>query len=281
MAFVSMRFGRRLSRFFLYCIAIYFYLFGPAARASALPYLRRVLGHEPKPLDRFKQMLYFSTTIHDRVFLINRRFDVFDISVQGEEAVTELQHAGRGALLLGAHLGSFEVIHSLGRRSTSFSVAMAMYEDNARKINHILSVINPKAETQIVALGKLDAMLNIARRLEQGQFVGVLADRTLGNEPVHEVDFLGERAGLPMGAMRAAAILRCPVFFMAGLYRGGNRYHVVFDKVADFGSVGAGERKAAVAAAIDRYASLLEQHCRNDPYNWFNFYDFWRPHVQS
>jgi predicted LPLAT superfamily acyltransferase len=68
---------------------------------------------------------------------------------------------------------------------------------------------------------------------------------------------------------------------MAGLYRGGNRYHVVFDRVADFGSVGAGERKAAVAAAIERYASLLEQHCRNDPYNWFNFYDFWRAHVQS
>jgi predicted LPLAT superfamily acyltransferase len=26
-----------------------------------------------------------------------------------------------------------------------------------------------------------------------------------------------------------------------------------------------------------RYAELLEKHCRHAPYNWFNFFDFWRP----
>ena len=27
--------------------------------------------------------------------------------------------------------------------------------------------------------------------------------------------------------------------------------------------------------AIRRYVALLEECCRSDPYNWFNFYDFW------
>jgi len=97
----------------------------------------------------------------------------------------------------------------------------------------------------------------------------------LGSEPVREVSLLGERAYLPIGPMRAAAILRCPVFFMVGLYRGKNAYHVVFERIADFSATPAGARQAAVTAAIDRYAAVLDKYCRSDPYNWFNFFDFW------
>ena len=154
---------------------------------------------------------------------------------------------------------------------------MAMYEENARKINTILAAINPQLKSDIVSLGRIDAMLNIAERLDRGAFVGVLGDRTLGGEPVQAVTLLGERAYLPTGPMRAAAILRCPVFFMAGLYRGKNNYHVVFVPVADFSATRAGARRVAVRTAIDRYAAVLDQYCRSDPYNWFNFYDFWRP----
>jgi predicted LPLAT superfamily acyltransferase len=184
--------------------------------------------------------------------------------------------SGRGALLLGAHMGSFEVMHCLGRRRRGLEVAMAMYEENARKINATLAAINPNFVHDIVSLGRIDSMLDIANRLERGAFIGVLGDRTLGHEPVQPVTLLGAPAYLPTGPMRAAAILRCPVFFMAGLYRGRNRYHVVFERVADFSATPAALRNVAVRAAIERYAAVLDGHCRRDPYNWFNFYDFWR-----
>src|SRR5579871_3462993 len=167
-------------------------------------------------------------------------------------------------------------MHSLSRRQHGLRVAMAMYEDNARKISRILAAINPKFVPDIISLGQIDAMLNIADRLGQGAYVGVLADRTLADEPAEGVQFLGQRAYLPTGPMRAAAILRCPVFFMVGLYRGGNRYHVAFVRVADFSEIGPGGREEAVRAAIRRYAAVLESYCVSDPYNWFNFFDFWR-----
>jgi hypothetical protein len=75
--------------------------------------------------------------------------------------------------------------------------------------------------------------------------------------------------------MRAAAALRRPVIFMAGLYCGGNRYRVVFRPLADFSQRGPLTRERAVCAAIERYVALLEEYCRSEPYNWFNFYDFW------
>ncbi len=274
MAFLSLRFGRRLSRVILYGIALYFFLFAPSARRSSNAYLRLALGRRPSARDRFLQILSFATTIHDRVYLINGQFEKFNISVAGEDLVLKYS-GGRGALLLGAHMGSFEVMHSLGRTHARLRVTMAMYEDNARKIGAILSAINPQLTPDIVPLGRLNAMLDIAERLDQGAFVGVLSDRTLGAEAVQPVTLLGARANLPVGPMRAAAILRCPVFFMAGLYRGGRDYHVVFEQVADFSNMGAGSRSAAVTAAIEKYAAVLEKYCRSYPYNWFNFFDFW------
>jgi predicted LPLAT superfamily acyltransferase len=276
MAFVSLRLGRTLSRIPLYGIAVYFFLFAPSARRHSRRYLRLALGRRPSARDRFRQILSFATTIHDRVYLINAQFALFNITVEGEALLQAQGDTGRGALLMGAHMGSFEVMHSLGRRQRGLHVTMAMYEENAHKINATLAAINPRLVPDIVPLGRIDAMLNIAERLDRGAFVGVLGDRTLGNEPVQAVTLLGERAYLPTGPMRAAAILRCPVFFMAGLYRGKNRYHVVFDPIADFSATPAGGRAAAVHSALERYAAVLDQYCRSDPYNWFNFHDFWR-----
>jgi predicted LPLAT superfamily acyltransferase len=109
--------------------------------------------------------------------------------------------------------------------------------------------------------------------------VGILGDRSFGGEPGLLVDFLGRPALFPLGPMRAAAVLRRPVFGMLGIYKGGNRYHAVFEELADFTETPSGERKAAVEAAIRRYVGLLEKYCRSEPYNWFNFFDFWRgPH---
>jgi len=118
-------------------------------------------------------------------------------------------------------------------------------------------------------------MLRIRDCLEAGKFVGMLADRSLGEAPAQRVSFLGRPALFPSGPMRAAAALRRPVMFMTGLYRGGNRYHVVFRPLADFSQRAPGGREAAVREAIERYVSILEEYCRSDPYNWFNFYDFW------
>jgi predicted LPLAT superfamily acyltransferase len=276
MTFLSLRLGRSGGRVFLYLIAAYFFTFAPTARRHARAYLRRALGREPSAADRFRHVLTFATTIHDRVYLMKEHFDLFDISVDGEDLVRNSLDAGNGAFLMGAHVGSFEIIRTVGRRQPGLRVAMAMYEDNARKVSAMLTAINPAAKPDIIALGHMDSMLKIQEYLDRGIFVGVLGDRTLGNEATQAVGFLGQPARFPVGAMRAAAIMRRPVVFMIGLYRGGNRYHVVFETLADFSSVAPRQRDAAVRAAIERYARVLEKYVHSDPYNWFNFFDFWR-----
>ncbi len=276
MTFLSLRLGRRGSRPFLHLIAAYFFAFAPTARRHDRNYLRKVLGREPTAADRYRHVLSFATTIHDRVYLLQGHYDLFDITLAGEAVVQQALDAGQGAFLMGSHVGSFECIRAIARRQPGLRVAMAMYEDNARQLNAMLAAINPDAAAEIIALGHIDAMLKIQEHLDRGTFVGVLGDRTLGDEASVRVPFLGQPARFPVGAMRAAAIMRRPVIFMIGVYEGGNRYTISFESLADFSRIESGRRAAAVQAAVERYAALLEQHVRAAPYNWFNFFDFWR-----
>jgi predicted LPLAT superfamily acyltransferase len=279
MTFISLRLGRPTGRMVLYGIAAYFFLFAPTARRHMRSYLRRALGREPSPLDRYRLILTFAATIHDRLYLLSERYDLLDISLESVEVVASRFARREGAFLMGAHMGSFEVTRALGRRQPGLKVAMAMYEDNARKINTMLSAVNPRLALDIIPLGTLDSMLQIRARLDEGAFVGVLGDRTFGAERFERVEFLGSPASFPSAAMRVAAMLRRPVIFMAGLYRGGNRYHIVFEELMDFSTTMAADRDEAVRLAIKRYAAVLERYCRSDPYNWFNFFDFWQEPV--
>jgi predicted LPLAT superfamily acyltransferase len=197
--------------------------------------------------------------------------------VHGEDVIQGVLAAGRGAILMGAHLGSFEVVRAIGRRQPGLRVAMVMYEENARKLNAALAAINPAAVQDIIPLGQIDSMLRVQACLDEGMVLGVLGDRTLGGDPTLRVPFLGADAEFPLGPMRLAAMLKRPVLFMSGLYLGGNRYAIHFERLADFSALERSDRDAAIQGAVAAYAACLERHCRTAPCNWFNFFDFWRP----
>ncbi len=277
MTWISLRLGRRAARVVLHLIAAYFLLLAPASRRASRAYLRRALGRPPHWRDLYRHFFTFAATIHDRIYLVNQRFELFDFEVHGEDTLLGLLAAGKGLFLVGAHMGSFEVIRAIGRKNADLRVAMVMHQENARKINAMLAAINPEAVQDIIALGHIDSMLRLREFLDAGGAVGMLADRTPGKDTLHPAQILGANADLPGGPFRTAALLRRPVAFMTGLYLGGNRYAIHFDALADFSTVARDQRDAAVEAAIARYAALLDHYCRAAPYNWFNFFDFWRP----
>lgn len=277
MTWISLRLGRRVGRVILHFIAAYFLLFSPRSRRASRDYLNRALGRAAGWRDLYRHFYSFASTIHDRIYLINRRFDLFEFEIHGDGQLHELLAEGKGLFLLGAHLGSFEVMRAISKLQPELRVAMVMHEANAQKINAMLAAINPEATQDIIGLGNIDSMLAVQQHLDQGYLVGMLADRTPADDALFPVSFLGATASLPIGPFRMAALLRRKVFFMTGLYLGANRYRIHFDPLADFSNIAAGQRNAAIEAAITRYAALLEYYCRAAPYNWFNFFDFWQP----
>lgn len=276
MSWISLRLGRPAGRVVLRLVAGYFLLFAPASRAASRDYLGRILQRPVRWSDLYRHFFCFAATVHDRIYLLNQRFDLFQIEVEGEQLLQQALADGQGLFLLGAHLGSFEVIRALGCRHPDLQVAMVMYEENARKINQMLAAINPAAQQEVIGLGKVDSMLKVNACLQQGKAIGMLADRTLDDDVMQPVTLLGGSANLALGPFRMAAILRRPVFFMVGLYLGGNRYRIHFEQLADFSCTPRGQRQLEMQRALARYAQLLEKYCRRAPYNWFNFFNFWQ-----
>jgi predicted LPLAT superfamily acyltransferase len=103
----------------------------------------------------------------------------------------------------------------------------------------------------------------------------MLGDRTLHNDAYLTVPFLGEDACFPTAAFRVALMLKRPIVLMLGVYRGGSRYDLYFEPLFDPQSVDRADRNRRIDEALRYYVQRLEHHCRDAPYNWFNFYDFW------
>jgi len=273
MAWFALTLGRRAARLLLLPITLYFLLFAPAARRHSGRYLHRVLGRPPRLHERWRHFHSFASVVLDRVYFVRGRIDLFDLRTSGDALIDEDLAAGRGVMLLGAHVGSFEALHAVGGSRPGLRVAMVMYPDNARMIHSVLQAVAPDFKLGIIPIGHSTSSLAVRDWLDGGGLVGLLGDRHLG--PAHgagivELPFLGRPAGFTDGPLRLAQLLRRRVIFMTALYRGGNRYEMRFELLADFSRPG-----TTVAGALQAYVTRLESLIREAPFNWFNFFDFW------
>lgn len=273
---VALKLGRCVARLFLYPICLYFFLFAGDARTASKNYLSRVLGRKARLIDGFRHIHTFASTILDRVFLLNGCFDRFDVRTHLDAQAQAMIDNKQGCILLGAHLGSFEVARAYAHQIQGPPASVVMYEDNARKLNAVLHAINPDLAQQVIPLGRIDSMLKVEQALQKGEFVGILADRGLEFGGAGVVcDFLGEPARFSAGPLRIAYMLKAPVLLMVGIYRGGNRYDLHFEQLVDMSALKDQSRNEVLQMAMQCYVSGIERYCHAAPYNWFNFYDFW------
>jgi predicted LPLAT superfamily acyltransferase len=276
MAWVSLNLGRRVARVLLYPASLYFFIAVPKARHASAEYLTRVLGRPATWRDGLRHLHTFASTTLDRIYLLNDRKQLFDLKTHNEDLVRKVNANAQGVLLLGAHLGSFEALRAAAHANhPNTPLALLMYEENAQKLGQLMAAINPAVTQEIIALGKFDSMLQVQSRIAQGAIIGMLADRTFRNDETSWLPFLGQPAPFPLGPFRLASLLRRPLLLMLGAYQGGNHYEIHFELLFDFSQTGLA-RQEAINAALAQYVSRLEHYCRTYPYNWFNFYDFWK-----
>lgn len=276
MVWLALHAGRKVTRLLLVLVCLYFVVVSPKSSSASVEYLDRVLGRRPGWADRFRHFHSFAACLLDRVFLLNNRLDLFEFTFHGEEMLRAHLARGSGCLLFGAHFGSFEAVRAAGRQCHDLPISLVMYEKNATKTNAVLHAINPSLALEIIGLGKPGAMLAVKNRLDQAHLVGVLADRGLTGDRMIDLPFLGELAPFPVGPFRMAALLRQPVVMMLGVYRGGRRYHIHFEEIGTQADFEIGDIDETIMVILQRYVGHLEQHCRLAPYNWSNFFPFWK-----
>jgi predicted LPLAT superfamily acyltransferase len=274
LAWTGLVLGRRVARAVLIPVAAYFLVFDRSSRLASRDYLTRVTGRKPSTREIFRHFFTFATVALDRVYFLTDRWSLFEIGLHGEELLTAQLQRNTSCFLVGAHVGSFEVLRMLGR-SRQLRVNLVMFEENAQQVARVMRAVNPALDEDVIPLGTPGSMLRVVEQLDKGVSVGMLADRAISDKGMVEVPFLGGSASFPAAPFRIAALTGRPIILMMGIYRGANRYDLYFETLVETAVLPAEGREQVIEQWIRLYANRLEYYCRQAPFNWFNFFPFW------
>jgi predicted LPLAT superfamily acyltransferase len=275
--------------FFLTPAAAYFLLTDRKARRGSLEYLRRLsvwpearalFPHPPGWREGLRHLREFAISLVDRLCAWPQEADRIEFRDPGSEHLYRLAGQRRGALLLGAHLGSFDMLRLLSERQR-FKVNVLMYSRHVARSTAFLESMQPGARLRVIAMdpSSIRAVFEIKACIERGEFVGILCDR-LGpreHERVATASFLGSPAPFPLGPFLLAGLLGCPVLLSLCLRTGDARYETVVEVLSQGERVPRGEREKRARELLASYVRSLEQACCRAPLQWFNLYDFWEP----
>jgi predicted LPLAT superfamily acyltransferase len=280
-------FGRRLSLPLVHAIVSYFFLTDARGRRASLAYLRRIhadprgrakLRRPPGLRECFRHYRSFALAIVDRLAIWFGRDEDFEFETHGLDYVDRLAEQGRGALILGSHLGSFDALRLLAKRAGS-TVNVLMFTANAQRINQVFREVAPEVEQSVIHVdpGSVQSVFTIRERLRRGEHVAILADRIeVGDrDRAIRTPLLGAPVWLPQAPILLAGLLGCPLVSVLALRQGPARYEVFVDVLADQVKLPREGREVVVAALLAAYAARLEAYCLRQPYQWFNFFDYW------
>ncbi len=233
----------------------------PAERRAVRSNLARVLpGAPPRELDRRVSETFanFGAFFAD-LLTLNRQpaaaLGAYVACAEGEHHLDAALAAGRGVVLLTAHLGNWEfagrLLSSRGRRTAH--VVLSAEQDQA--LERYLRLDSPQLRF-------------VTRR--RAELVAMQADRPTGGRGDAIVPFFGEPAAFPIGPFVLARAAGAAVVTAFCAMAPGGRYRLEIDPPI---WVKPGEEASALATTV----AALERVIRAYPTQWFNFFDAWSP----
>src|SRR5437867_5021727 len=196
-AWIAAHIGRWGARLLLYPITLYFVITARSALRTSYEYLKRLRGESARWWHVFRHFHCFAATILDRVYLLRGDFERFGITVHGKEIVHRQIESRKGSILLGSHLGSFELLRALGVLQRSFSLKVLMDPLHNQNITRFFDALNREIAATVIAPDRPDTLIRVKESLDAGCFIGMLGDRISGGDKTTQCQFLNARGHVP------------------------------------------------------------------------------------
>lgn len=284
---------------FVYPVSVFYCLFSKRARDDAKLYqtqLKKYLeeksetGKTEFKISPLKQIFSFSMCVIEKMegWLGKVKYENL---IKHEDDISELisrLNEGKGALIIGSHLGNMELLRSISNLNNSgtekdVEVTCLMELQTTQQFNNFLTSINPNAKMNILDSRKIgpDTMDFLQEQLEKGGMVFLAADRTSATSKSRNLreKFLGKEAEFPYGVFLLACLLKVPTYYIFGLREKTisliSKNHIYIEKSnVDF-EVGRTKREEKIHEMCREYIEKLEKYIMIYPYQWYNFYNFW------
>lgn len=267
--------GIKSAYFLLHFVAQYYIWFVPQATRPLMDLYYRKMKlprREAKRLVRKNIKSFGQSLIDKTVVLLSGHEHQFEITHIGEKALEDMARAGKGGILVSAHLGNWEMSGALLTKYNHV-YNIVMYEGEDQNIRAYLDSEGVSRKFNIIHIKEdMSHIYEMSAALNRNEFICMHADRYMeGNRTIEGV-FLGQKAKFPLGPFALASKLRAPVSFVFALKQDSNKYHFYATDAATFEGKGVAGAETMLAAYIGELTSKLKAY----PHQWFNYYHFWK-----
>lgn len=271
-------------RFATFWVVFYFFVTSKKSRSHIRRYQQRLMQTYPDvrlpEFSVFRQFLSFGEAIIDRFAVWQHKIRYKDLIVDDvDNLYADMDSFGqRGQILVCSHFGNVEICRALvgSGHHPNFHLNVLVHNRNAEAFNKAL-VEAGADELPLIQVEDLDAqkMLELSDRIERGEWIAIAADRVpIRGDKTEKIDFLGKPAEFPQGAWLLASLLKCPINTVFCLKEQG-KYRLKLRHFLPSIQGGGRQRQHNICQAMQQYADLLAKECAENPFLWFNFYDFW------
>ena len=187
-------------------------------------------------------------------------------TIQGESHLRRALASGKGALLISAHVGNWEIGGNL-LRSLDYPLTVVGLPHNTAQTNALVFHLRNLRGIEIIEVGDSDfSVLQILNALRRNRIVAMIGDQDhLGTG--RPTRFLGKQLRLPTGPVILAMISGAALLPTFVLEQTNGTYHGIIEPPLPIDR--AGERARAIDRNLHRLARVFETYIRQYPEQWY------------
>ena len=194
-------------------------------------------------------------------------------TLEGGEHMDRLLTGKRGAILLTAHAGNFE-LGGLLLKSRGLQVHAVYKPDRFEAVERLRNRIRRQGGVIGVPVDGIGfSTLPLLKLLREGKLVGMQGDRDFSMNGL-PVPFFGREVHFPRGPWELAAMTGAPVIATFFFMDADMRFHAKFFEPIHVERE-RNRRMASIERGMRQYVRLLEELVRANPDQWYCFYPFW------
>lgn len=182
--------------------------------------------------------------------------------------VEEALKKGKGAIMLSAHYGNWELLAISFAQRYPLSVVVAQQE-NLLVDKMIDDIRSGKGYNTIY---KDKAPIGVLRALRKNEFVAILADQDAGSQGVF-VTYFFQKASTAKGPAVFALRAQCPIIVSFCIRQPDGRYVATFEEIELPEDI---DNEKNIEIIMTKYSRLLEKNVRAHPSYWFWFHRRWK-----
>ncbi|NLE01676.1 MAG: lysophospholipid acyltransferase family protein [Fibrobacter sp.] len=268
--------GYSISRLLLPLLSFFYALFDFSAKRYIREFRTR-LGVSTNFTDYYRQFNNFGTSLIDRYFYMFDDKDHFTYERVNERIITGQLDKGNGAILLGAHIGDWQMAGSVLDETIPKPINLLRFDVDSDEVKKLSNKAPKKRNINYITISgeSPSTVIEIVNALKRGEVVCLLGDRVLGGQQSEKVPFMGAYASFPTGPFAIAAATNVPLIPFFSIKTGYRKYTFIAYEPISVRYSSLEQKKSAINDAMLQYVKILEDIVSKYPYQWYNFYKFW------